>query len=446
VTAIKKGIVGLMSVPRGLMSLPHAARRFVVAVSLLYIAAIVVGSLTTQLTATDGIAFAALICSALVSIEGSLRLVWQGPKAGRATNDLLAVWTIPVVLLLPPLYGALVVVPIFAFLQLRVGRRPPIKLVFSMSAAGLANFSAASLHGAFVADPARWNVHSLVGTPGALAVTITCVAVRHVINMGLVAEVMALTSSPSRLRDHLVDPDAWVGIAAESCTGVLVALACAASPYAVLFALGPVLVLQRTLLLAEFREAARTDPKTGLANSSYWRDVAEREIKRARGGGEPLAVLLVDIDNFKAVNDRYGHLTGDDVLRGVATGLTDGLRPRDFVGRFGGEEFVILLAGSDLEQARQTAERIRAHVAEVSIDDGRQERVSVTVSVGVAAFRDSGHSVLELLDAADTALYAAKHSGRNCVRVAEGARQQVLDLTAHGHRLIDLRAQRESIE
>ena len=427
------------------MSLPRAARRFVVAVSLLYIAAIVVGSLTTQLTAADGIAFAALICSALVSIEGSLRLVWQGPKAGRATNDLLAVWTIPVVLLLPPLYGALVVVPIFAFLQLRVGRRPPIKLVFSMSAAGLANFSAASLHGAFVADADRWNVHSLVGTPGALAVTITCVSVRHVINMGLVAEVMALTSSPSRLRDHLVDPDAWVGIAAESCTGVLVALACAASPYAVLFALGPVLVLQRTLLLAEFREAARTDPKTGLANSSYWRDVAEREIKRARGGGEPLAVLLVDIDNFKAVNDKYGHLTGDDVLRGVATGLTDGLRPRDFVGRFGGEEFVILLAGSDLEQARQTAERIRAHVAEVSIDDGRQEHVSVTVSVGVAAFRDSGHSVLELLDAADTALYAAKHSGRNCVRVAEGARQQVLDLTPHGHRLIDLR-QRESID
>jgi len=211
--------------------------------------------------------------------------------------------------------------------------------------------------------------------------------------------------------------------------------------------LAPVLVLQRTLLLAEFRDAARTDPKTGLANSSYWREVAEREIQRARGGGEPLAVLLVDIDNFKAVNDRYGHLTGDDVLRGVATGLTEGLRPRDFVGRFGGEEFVILLAGSDLEQARHTAERVRAQVAEVAVASAnRREQVSVTVSVGVAAFRDSGHSVHELLDAADTALYAAKHAGRNCVRVAEGARQQVLDLSADGRRFIDLRAQRESVE
>ena len=435
-----------MSVPRGLMSVPARARRFVVAISLLYAAAIAVGLLTTRATASDVITFATLVGAALLSIEGTLRLVWQGPKSGRATNDLLAVWTIPVVLLLPPLYGALVVVPIFAFIQLRVGRRPLVKLVFSTAAAGLANFSAASLHDAVVADPTRWNVHSLAGTPGAVALTIVCVTVRHVINMGLVAEVMALTSSPSRLRDHLVDPDAWIGIAAESCTGVLVALACVASPYAVLFALAPVLVLQRTLLLAEFREQARTDPKTGLANSSYWREVAEREIKRARGGGEPLAVLLVDIDNFKAVNDRYGHLAGDDVLRGVATALTDGLRPRDFVGRFGGEEFVILLAGSDLEQARQTAERIRLHVADVSINDDRKQHMSVTVSVGVAAFRDSGHSVHELLDAADTALYAAKHAGRNCVRVAEGARQQVLDLTAHGHRLIDLRVQRESID
>ena len=430
-------------------SLPRGARPFVVAVPGLYMTAIVVGVLTTRVTASGVTIFVALVGCALVSIEGSLRLVWSGPKAGRSTNDLLAVWTIPVVLLLPPLYGALVVMPIFAFLQLRVGKRALIKLVFSISAAGLANFVAASLHRALVGDPTRWDVHSLVGTPGALAAIVVCVAVRHVINMGLVAEVLALTSadtSVSRLRDHLVDPDAWVGIAAESSTGVLVALACAASPFAVLFALAPVLVLQRTLLLAEFRDAARTDPKTGLANSSYWRDVAEREIKRARGGGEPLAVLLVDIDNFKLVNDKHGHLTGDDVLRAVANGLTEGLRPRDFVGRFGGEEFVILLAGSDLDQARQTAERVRAQVAEVSVPDaGHREQVSVTVSVGVAAFRDSGHSVHELLDAADTALYAAKHAGRNCVRVAEGARQQVLDLAAHGHRLIDLR-QREPVD
>ena len=433
-------------------SLPRKARLLVIAVCALYVGALAAGAATLHPKMADALTFAVLVGCAVLSIEGSLRLVWRGPKTGRTTNDMLAVWTIPVVLLLPPLYSALVVLPVFAFLQLRVGRRPFVRLAFSVSAAGLANFTAALLHGVLVkgqahAGQVNWDVHALVGTPGVLAATVTCVVVRHLINMGLIAEVMALTSAKSRLRDSFVDPEAWMGIAAESCTGVLVALACAASPYAVLFALAPVLVLQRTLLLAEFRDAARTDPKTGLANSSYWREVAEREIKRARGGGEPLAVLLVDIDNFKAVNDRYGHLTGDDVLRGVATGLTEGLRPRDFVGRFGGEEFVILLAGSDLEQARHTAERVRAQVAGVAVAAAnRREQVSVTVSVGVAAFRDSGHSVHELLDAADTALYAAKHAGRNCVRVAEGARQQVLDLTGDDRHLIDLRAPQGSID
>jgi diguanylate cyclase (GGDEF)-like protein len=243
------------------------------------------------------------------------------------------------------------------------------------------------------------------------------------------------------------DAEVWGVTAAESCTGVLVAVSCAAAPYAVLLAIPPVLVLQRALLVAGLREAARTDGKTGLANSSYWREVAEREISRARSGRDPLAVLLVDIDHFKSVNDRYGHLVGDEVLRAVANGLTHGLRPRDFVGRFGGEEFVVLLTGSDLEQARQAAERIRAHVAEVSVEaSNRREPVQVTISIGVAAFRDSGHSVHELLDAADAALYAAKHAGRNCVRVAEGARQQVLDLTGEPNRVIDLRSHRAPVE
>lgn len=233
--------------------------------------------------------------------------------------------------------------------------------------------------------------------------------------------------------------DSALAVCRELTAQLDVAVACAAAPYAVLLAIPPVLVLQRALLVASLREAARTDAKTGLANSTYWREVADREISRARSGQEQVAVLLVDIDHFKGVNDRYGHLVGDDVLRTVAHGLTYGLRPRDFVGRFGGEEFVVLLAGSDLDQARHTAERIRAHVANLMIDvPVRADPVRVTVSVGVAAFRQSGHSINELLDAADSALYSAKHAGRNCVRVAEGARQQVLDLT--GSSMIDLRS------
>lgn len=430
-----------------LWKLPARARWLICGVDALLVAVAVIGSLTVTVRASDLLVFGVLVGCGLISIEASLRLVWGRPRAGRAANDLLAVWTIPVMLLLPALYGAVAMVPLLLFMHVRVVKRPPVKLIFSLASAGLANYAAASLHEALISPSGGWTLHSLIGTPAATAATLICVALRYCVNMVLVAEVVALTSPAGRARDTFGDKEAWGIIAAECCTGVLVAVACAASPYAVLLAIPPVLVLQRTLLLAEFREAARTDPKTGLANSSYWREVAERALSRARGGREPLAVLLVDIDHFKGVNDRFGHLTGDEVLRAVANGLTHGLRPGDFVGRFGGEEFVVLLAASDLEQARHAAERIRSHVAELSVDaSNRREAVQVTISIGVAAFRESGHSVHELLDAADIALYAAKHAGRNCVRVAEGSRQQVLDLTGEGGRVIDLRSHHTPID
>ena len=431
-----------------LWKLPVRARMLVCAVDVLFFAVVGVSLLAVPMRSKDILVFGVLVGCGLVSIEASLRLVWGRPRAGRAANDLLAVWTIPVMLLLPPTYGAVAMLPLLTFMHLRVVKRAPVKLLFTLASAGVSNFAGASIHQALISPPSTgWDLQALIGTPSAAAAVIFCVALRYCINMVLVAEIVALTTSAGRARDTFGDKEAWGIIAAECCTGVLVAVACAASPYAVLLAIPPVLVLQRTLLVAEFREAARTDPKTGLANSSYWREVADRALSRARGGREPLAVLLVDIDHFKGVNDRYGHLTGDEVLRAVANGLTHGLRPGDFVGRFGGEEFVVMLAGSDLEQARHAAERIRAHVAELSVEaSNRHEPVRVTISIGAAAFRESGHSVHELLDAADTALYEAKHAGRNCVRVAEGSRQQVLDLTGETGRVIDLRSHHTTVD
>ncbi|HXR42094.1 MAG TPA: GGDEF domain-containing protein [Acidothermaceae bacterium] len=429
-----------------LWSLPRRARLFIVAVDALFVVAVIGAALTTRFVADDVTTFAILVGCAILSIEGSLRLVWRRPNQHRS-NDLMAVWTLPVALLLPPLFAALVVLPIEAYFYLRVMRRAPMKWMFNTSAIGLAGFLAATAHAGLVSAERPWIVDTLVGSLPAVAATAACVLVRQGAIAAITAQLFAFLKPGSKVRDHLGDREQLGVILAEACTGVLVAIACAASSFAVLLALPPVLVLQRTLLVAEFREAARTDAKTGLANSSYWREVAEREIARARSGREPLAVLLVDVDHFKDVNDRYGHLTGDEVLRAVANALTDGLRPRDFVGRFGGEEFVVLLTGSDLEQGKHAAERIREHVADVTVEpSNRRDPVRVTISVGVAAFRESGHSVHELLDAADTALYAAKHAGRNCVRVAEGARQQVLDLTAEAPRVLDLRSSNASVD
>jgi len=430
-----------------LWQMPPAARAFVLATDLAFAVAVVGGFMLLPIHGADVRTFVVLTACGLISIEGSLRLGWRRPRPGSISNDLLAAWTLPAVLLLPPPYAALIVVPLHVLFGARVMRRAPVKAVFNIACNGVGGFAAAALHAAAVDGLGDRTIVGIVGTPAALVLSLACAAVYYAIQTSLIAIVIGLTQSRVRLRNALPDRELLGVMAAESSTGLLVAVACAASPYTSLLAIAPVLALQRALLVAEFREAARTDAKTGLANSSYWREVAEREIARARSGREPLAVLLVDVDHFKDVNDRYGHLTGDEVLRAVANALTDGLRPRDFVGRFGGEEFVVLLTGSDLEQGQHAAERIREHVAEVTVEpSNRRDPVRVTISVGVAAFRESGHSVHELLDAADTALYAAKHAGRNCVRVAEGARQQVLDLTAEAPRVLDLRSSNASVD
>ncbi len=186
----------------------------------------------------------------------------------------------------------------------------------------------------------------------------------------------------------------------------------------------PALLLQRSLLHAELLQAARTDAKTRLANPAYWREAAEKEVLRIRRAGRPLSVLIVDIDHFKRVNDQFGHLTGDAVLVCVADALRAATRPRDLVGRFGGEEFVIMLCETDLDNAARAADRIRRQVAGMRCRVNGQSagvvHVSVTVSVGVATATGADVDLPALLETADAALYRAKADGRNCVRLAAG--------------------------
>jgi diguanylate cyclase (GGDEF)-like protein len=121
---------------------------------------------------------------------------------------------------------------------------------------------------------------------------------------------------------------------------------------------------------------------------------------------------MADIDHFKRVNDAHGHLTGDQVLVGVAGTLVNQLREYDLVGRFGGEEFVVLVPGADTLEACRLAERLRSRVRRLSVP-AADDTVAVTVSVGVALFRTHGQDLIELLASADLALYRAKRSGRD---------------------------------
>jgi two-component system, cell cycle response regulator len=178
--------------------------------------------------------------------------------------------------------------------------------------------------------------------------------------------------------------------------------------------------------LVEVQEAlkvqATVDHLTGLWNRRMVLEQLDREVNRARHEKRPFAVAIVDVDRFKSINDTYGHRVGDVVLRFTASALKSQLRQYDFVGRFGGEEFLVLLPGCDAAAARAVGERMRECIASQQAMVG-PDSVQVTVSVGVAVTVNGSASADSLVEAADAALYCAKEAGRNrvesCARPVE---------------------------
>ncbi len=167
----------------------------------------------------------------------------------------------------------------------------------------------------------------------------------------------------------------------------------------------------------ELRRAAYTDPLTRVANRRAVEEQLERAVSRARRHGTGLGVALVDIDHFKRVNDTFGHQEGDAILHAVARRLEQHVRREDVVGRWGGEEFVVLAPDTSPDGMPMLAERLRAAIAAAPVETGHGS-VPLTVSVGWAEW--AGHSPEALLAAADGALYAAKAAGRDAVRGADG--------------------------
>jgi diguanylate cyclase (GGDEF)-like protein len=174
----------------------------------------------------------------------------------------------------------------------------------------------------------------------------------------------------------------------------------------------------RSLENVELHETATresvTDELTGLANRRALDEVLTSEVERARRFGSDLGLVLIDLDDFKSVNDTYGHLQGDVVLREVARVLRSSSREIDQPARYGGEELAVVLPGTDLEGAYNRAERIREEIERLRIArlDGRGT-LSITTSCGVAAVRAGEADGRALVEAADNALYEAKHSGKN---------------------------------
>ncbi len=172
--------------------------------------------------------------------------------------------------------------------------------------------------------------------------------------------------------------------------------------------------LRNTLMYQKAIRAAQLDPLTGSNNRAAMDAAMKREIELAHRQRNPLSLLVVDLDFFKKINDEYGHIAGDYVLKTLVTCLSDTMRSSDMLFRYGGEEFTLLLAGTDKEGAYKFAERVRRAVANYPfIYNGKE--IPVTASIGVASLA-SQDDAKQLFEKADTALYQAKHGGRNQVQ------------------------------
>lgn len=180
-------------------------------------------------------------------------------------------------------------------------------------------------------------------------------------------------------------------------------------------------VTELTLAQRELEQMALHDPLTGLANRRKFMSRYELELARQRRSGGSLSLLLIDIDHFKEINDRWGHLVGDDCLRRIANVLSSNLRVVDLIARFGGEEFIVLLCDTGLEQALRIAEQLRQVVAATRLEAPDGTTIGLTVSIGVASRPDGdARDFDQLLADADAGAYAAKHAGRDRVCVGSG--------------------------
>jgi diguanylate cyclase (GGDEF)-like protein len=399
------------------LQLPRPVRCYIIAVPVVAATAIGYAAAHTTFVGDQLVSFAILLCCGLASVEATRRIDYT---QGGLVRDLLTVWCLPVAILLPPFYALVVPGPLLALTQLRVHRGLIYRRVFTAAAIGLAYGSASwmfrVLPASFAGPSPHWGRHTVTW---GIAVAV-CDVLAWLVNNWLIVVGIKASDPTARLRDLVFNTEALFADFVQWNLAVVITVVAANSPVLLAFAAPAVLMQRRFMMHAQLLSSSRIDSKTGLLNAAAWEREASAQITRATRVHAPVTVALIDIDRFKTVNDTHGHLAGDEVLKAVSRMFKEMLRAYDVVGRFGGEEFVVLLPRTNSEDAFRIAERVRHHIAEspISISPGDGSlRVAITVSMGIASLTGAQRQLTDLLAAADTALYRAKDGGRNQTRV-----------------------------
>jgi diguanylate cyclase (GGDEF)-like protein len=392
---------------------PRSALAFILSVETLGVTWLVIANASDTVGLPDIGRFALLLLIAVAYAEGGDRIEVLRRYVGYVENSMIgnaaSLWCFAAALVLPVGLAGAFTALIYSHNLLRSVRKQsaqPYRMVYTATTEVLAAMAAATVIAHF--DPSTVILgDSLKSVVAAVLAMITYA----VVNQGLISTVLYMVVQPTSVRAVMMTPEDETLEFATLALAVLFAVTVAHAPYLAPFTLPLIVVLRRSALVRELQVQATRDAKTGLLNAGAWRQEAERQLVRSERLGGQMSVLMVDLDHFKRLNDTYGHPAGDATLRVVAECLTDALRGYDAVGRFGGEEFIALLADADQTVSQLVADRLCARIRKLELSHGNGVTASIGVGVGIAGT----HDLDDLIGVADKALYVAKGSGRDQV-------------------------------
>jgi diguanylate cyclase (GGDEF)-like protein len=360
--------------------------------------------------------FIGLLVCGIVAIEATRGLQ---EVHGTVARDLQSVWYLAAAITLPPAYAMLAPVPMAAYRLWRGRSSLVYKRVFSNATMSLAYGTASvtfRMIGASLAGPRPGSsAHVLTWT----AAVAGCALVGWIVNNSLLLVAIKLSDTDAHVRDLFGNRESITADLLEMSLAVSLTLVVAVNAVLMALALPSVVLCRRYLMRSQQISQVRMDAGTGLLNPRSWQREAEFEFLRALRTSTPLAVAMVDIDDFRSVQETAGADVALQLRRDVASMLAEQLRDQDLIGIFGAREFAILFPCTSVADAKRMTERLRDRIAEepIAIESGSQTGFvfRLTVSIGVSVMNESRRALTELIGAADTALTAARKTGWNKV-------------------------------
>ncbi|MCR6488872.1 diguanylate cyclase [Amycolatopsis sp. OK19-0408] len=396
---------------------------YVLIVDVLALTAVLATAALVPLTTQSLLWCGLILAGEIVHLEAAQRIerIRELAADGRPHMHLQSIWIFAGLLLLPPPLATLVIAVSYAHSWVRVYKRRGVvhRKVFSGATVVLACTAAGAVLWAGTGHVAPY-VPYLDGFGGMTALLLSGL-VYFGLNYVLVILAIVMSNPGKPARQAFGNPSDVLIVLAAVGVGCGIALVMTVRPWLLPVLMVTPVALHIGLLLPQFQAAARTDSKTALLAPEFWVQLARNELARAAELSSTAGILMIDIDHFKAIDDGNGHLAGDEVLRAIAAAIQGSVRGGDYVGRFGGDEFVVLLPGATSAEIASIADRIRAAIARVEvrvpvIRPGKAEVIGgLTASIGAAVYPETATEYTILLQAADDAVFAAKAAGRDRV-------------------------------